>query len=341
MKKLAYTLILLALLLLPVHSAYALNINHPQDGRVVVGQDYTLKSGDTLNGDLVVIGGQAIIEQNATVNGDIVIIGGSLKLDGKASGDAVVIGGLVTMGDNAALAGNVVTVGGSLQRAVGAEIGGNIVTNLPPPTLQVPNLPNTPKPPVPPVPSYKVNFGPLGTAAGIFFQALGLAAMAMLLTVFLHPQLDRVAQAVITQPFMAGSIGLLTIVVGSITLVILTLTIILFPVALAGLFLLVLALIFGVVAFGMEVGDRVTKALHQTWEPVLSAAIGTFLLAIALGTVNLVPCVGFLTYIVVGFVGLGAAVITMFGTRPVYHPTAIVPSSDLGNSAGTPIPPAS
>ena len=341
MKKFVYTLALLALLLLPVHPAFALNLNNPKDGRVIIGQNFTLKSGDTLDGDLVVIGGEANIEKNATVNGDIVVIGGSLNLDGKASGDAVVIGGLVSIGESASLAGNVVTVGGSLQRAVGAVIGGNIVTNLPPPNLQLPISPITQKPSVPPAPRFEVNLGPLGTVAGIFFRALGLAALAMLLTIFLHPQLDRVAQAVLTQPFMSGSIGFLTIFVAPITLIILAVTLILIPVALAVTFLLGLALLFGVVAFGMEVGDRFTKAIHQTWEPVLSAGIGTFLLAIVLGTVNLVPCIGWLAGVLVGLIGLGAAIITMFGTRPVYRPGLINPSENLESATGTPIPPVS
>jgi hypothetical protein len=341
MKKFVYTLAFLALFLMPVHPAYALDIKSPKDGEVVIGQNFTLKSGDTLDGDLVVIGGEANIEQNATVNGDIVIIGGSLNLDGKATGNAVVIGGVVSMGENASLAGDVVTVGGSLQRAVGAEIGGNIVTNMPPPNLQLPNLPGTPKPPVLPAPKFEVNFGPIGTAADIFFKALGLAALAMLLTIFLHPQLDHVAQAVLTQPFMAGSIGLLTVFVAPLALAILAVTLILIPVALAASFLLVLALLFGVVAFGMEVGNRFTNAIHQTWEPVLSTGFGTFLLAIVLGTVSLVPCIGWLAGVLVGLIGLGAAVITLFGTRPVFHPAVLAASGDLGTGAGTSIPPVS
>jgi hypothetical protein len=341
MKKFLYTFALLALLLLPVHQAFALNIDAPKNGRVIIGQNFTLKSGDTLNGDLVVIGGEANIEQNAVVNGDIVIIGGSLNLDGKATGDAVVIGGLVSMGDSASLAGNVVTVGGSLQRAVGAVIGGNIVTNLPPPNLQLPILPNNQGPSVPTAPRFVVNLGPVGTAAGIFFQALGLAALAMLLTIFLHPQLDRVAQAVLTQPFMAGSIGFLTLILAPIALIILAITLILLPVALAALFLLILAFLFGVVAFGMEVGNRFANALHRTWEPVFTAGLGSFVLAIGLGTINLVPCIGFMTIVLVGLVGFGAAILTMFGTRPVYHPGVIVSTDNLGNGAGSPIPPVS
>jgi hypothetical protein len=337
MKKLAYAIVLVALLLLPAHSAYALS--SPKDGRVFVGQNFTLKSGDTLNGDLVVIGGEANIEQSAIVKGDIVIIGGSLTLDGQGTGDAVVIGGLVTMGQEASVAGDVVTVGGSLQRAQGAEIGGNIVSNLPPPTIQLPKVPGTQTPSAPPAPKFNVNFGPLGTAAGIFFQSLGLAALAMLLAVFLHPQLDRVAQAVIAQPFMAGSIGLLTALVAPITLIILVITLILIPVALAATILLMLAWLFGVVAFGMEVGDRFTKAIHQSWEPVLSTGFGTFLLAIVIGTVNLVPCIGWLAGVLVGLIGLGAAVITMFGTRPMFRPALASPPVESGTGSGTPIPP--
>ncbi len=338
MKKLVYAIVLLAIMLLPAHSAYALS--NPRDGRVIIGQNFTLISGDTLDGDLVVIGGEANIEESAIVKGDIVIIGGSLKLDGQGTGDAVVIGGLVAMGEKASIAGNMVTVGGSLQRAEGAVIGGNIVSNLPPPTIQLPKVPPTQNPSVPPAPKFEVNFGPLGTAATVFFQALGLAALAMLLTVFLHPQLDRVAQAVIAQPFMAGSIGLLTAIVAPITLVILVVTLILIPVALAATILLVLAWLFGIVAFGMEIGDRFTKAIHQSWEPVISAGFGSFLLAIVIGTVNLVPCIGWLAGVLVGLIGLGAAVITMFGTKPLYRPILNTPAAEPGISSSTPIPPA-
>ena len=153
----------------------------------------------------------------------------------------------------------------------------------------------------------------------------------MLLTLFLHPQLDRVAQAVTKQPFIAGSIGLLTAFLAPLTLVILVVTLILIPVALAAVVLLVLAWLFGIVAFGMEVGDRLTKALHQSWEPVLSTGLGTFLLGIVIGSVNLIPCVGWLAPLIVGLMGLGAAVITMFGTRPL-HPMAL--STPDSNTAG-------
>ncbi|HEX8991225.1 MAG TPA: hypothetical protein VF784_06070 [Anaerolineales bacterium] len=336
MRKFLYSVVLLALLLLPAAPAYAQGT--PGNGRVVIGQDFTLKSGDTLNGDLVVIGGQVSVEKSAAVNGDIVVIGGSLQLDGKTSGNAVVIGGVAALGEVSSVAGDLVTIGGTLQRAQGSQVGGNVVTNLPPPSIRVPVTPQAEIPPIAPSPSLRVNWGPFGTMAGILIQAIGLAALAMLLTLFLHPQLDRVAQAVTRQPMVSGSIGLLTAVITPIAVIILVVTILLIPVALAAVVLLVLAWLFGIVAIGMEVGDRFTKSVHQSWEPVVSTGVGTFLLGLGIGVVNLVPCIGFLAALIVGLIGLGAAIITRFGTQAVQLPGIVTPAA-LADPA-TPLPPA-
>ncbi len=341
MRKILYSLILVALLLAPAAPVYAQG--SPRDGKVIIGQDFTLKSGETLNGDLVVIGGAVTIEQGAAVQGDVVVVGGSLKMDGQATGNAVVIGGVVAMGDQSSVSGDLVTIGGTLQRAPGATVGGNVVTNLPPPNLKLPIAPSAPAAALPPAlpkpPALPAGFGAVGAGVGILVQAALLAGLAMLLTLFLHPQLDRVAQAVTRQPFVSGSIGLLTTIVAPIAIVILAVTILLIPVALAAAILLALAWLFGIVALGMEVGDRFTKAIHRTWEPVLSTGAGTFLLSLAVGLVNQVPCVGWLAPVIVGLVGLGAAVTTLFGTRPLAASLMVAPPPAT-SAADEPIPPA-
>ncbi|HEY9152013.1 MAG TPA: polymer-forming cytoskeletal protein, partial [Anaerolineales bacterium] len=265
MKKILYAIPILILLLLPIAPVYAFTGN--LDGRVVFGQSFTLQSGQTLEGDLVVFGGEATIEENATVKGNVVIIGGSLTMNGSATGDAVVIGGLMTMGDKSSVAGNVTTVGGSLQRAAGAQVGGQIVNNASP-NIQTPTTPNVPAP----QPYVNTAFSPILQAFGVFGMAILFAALAMLLVIFLHPQLDRVAQAIVAEPIIAGGIGLLTSFVSPIALVIvvviLVLTLILIPVAVLAVvvwaILIALAWLFGIIALGMEVGDRFTKAIHQS-----------------------------------------------------------------------------
>lgn len=337
MKKLIYILALLTLLLLPARSAYAWN--KTLEGRVVVGQGFTLNSGETLDGDLVVIGGEVTIEKDAIVKGDLVLIGGSLKLDGQVTGNAVVIGGLASMGASSQLGGDMVTVGGSLQRAEGAQISGNVVSNLSP-SITIPAIPTNP-PSAPKAPVVQFPSSPFGQAFGILAQAILIAVLAMALMLFLHPQLDRVAQTIVSQPFMAGTVGILTAILAPIALVILVVTLILIPVAVAGIFLLVLAWLFGMIAIGIELGDRFTKAIHQNWAPVLSAGLGTFMFVIIVGALNTVPCIGWLTGVIVGLVGTGAVVMTFFGTRPFTGPGLNTASPAPVPVSNEPIPPAS
>ncbi len=343
MKKLLYALPMLLLLLLPVAPAYALNSH--LDGRVVFGQNFTLKSGETLDGDLVVFGGQVTVEENATVKGNVVVIGGSLVMDGSSTGDAVVIGGLMTMGNKSFVAGNVTTIGGSLQRAEGAQVGGQIVTNVPSPNVQTPPTPNVPIPPS----SIAANFNPVWRAFGVLGTAIVFAMLAMLLAIFLQPQLDRVSQAIISEPAIAGGIGLLTTFISPIALVILVvvlvITLILIPVALLAILvwavLIVLAWMFGIIALGLEIGERFAKAIHQSWAPVLSAGLGTFLLMFVVGAFGLIPCIGWLPEFLLGMVGMGAVVMTVFGSRPIQRPGMSASAPEPPAAANPPLPPAS
>lgn len=335
MKRVMVVVIFLALLLLPTRAARARS--QALEGRVIIGQNFTLKSGETLEGDLVVIGGQASIEAMSAVKGDVVILGGSLQLDGAVSGDAVVIGGTAALGKAATLSGDVITVGGSLQREAGAYIGGNVITNMPPPSIALP------KPaPVPTTPSAArrpswPDFGPLGRIVALFFQAVALSALAMVLTALLHPQLDRAADAALKQPLIAGSLGLLTVVLAALGSVILAVTLILIPVAMALVLALALAWLFGVVALGLALGEWITRAVHRTWEPVLSAGAGAFVLVIVAGAVGSIPCIGWLASVLIGLTGLGAAVMTAFGTRAGPRPTGHI-ASDVGAGAAPSAP---
>jgi hypothetical protein len=327
MKKLLYVIPILILFLMPITQVHAFTGN--LDGRVVFGQSFTLKSGETLDGDLVVFGGEATIEENASVNGNVVIIGGSLVMDGSASGDAVVIGGLMTMGEKSSVAGNVTTVGGSLQRAAGALVGGEIVTNIPAPNVQIPAAPSAPIF----QPNLATGFNPILQGFGVLGTAILFAALAMLLAIFLHPHMERVVEAIAAEPIVAGGIGLLTTLVSPIALVILVvifaLTIILIPVAIlvviAWAFLIVMAWIFGLIALGMEIGEQFTKAIHQTWSPVLSVGFGTFLLMLVGGGFGLIPCIGWIPEFLIGIVGIGGVVMTIFGTRPIRRSGPLAP----------------
>src|ERR1041384_71108 len=322
--KLLTLFILLALLLVPTTSAYAQGPNPGNGGRVIFGSNYTVKSGETFNGDLVVFGGNVTLEENSNLNGNLVVIGGTVKSNGETKGDVVVVGGQVSLEKTAVVTGDLVTIGGQLERAEGAKIEGQVVNNAAP-NITLPNgqIPPVVKPPQP-NPIFSFFFG----VAKVFFQAVAVALLAMLAMMFLQPQVERVGQAITTQPLISGGVGLLTMfgapVVIFIVVIIMAVTIILIPVAVAvallGSLLIALAWLFGMIALGQEVGERFTRSINQSWAPVLTAGFGTFLLMLVAGAIGQIPYVGWLVPAVLGLLGVGAVVLTRFGARALQAP---------------------
>jgi hypothetical protein len=329
-----FTLLLaLALLSLPTSVVYARSASGGLlDGRVIFGDNFTLENGDTLTGDLVVFGGNVTIEEEAVVQGDMVVIGGNVNLDGTVNGSTVSIGGSTSMSETAVVKGDLVTVGGSLSRDPGSEVEGEIITNIPAPNIQIPDVPSPPSVPNPPSPPNPPNFNFDFNPIGNFFQMLGTAIavslLAMLASLFLQPQIERVSQAIVGQPVIAGSFGLLTGVMAPVVLVILAVTIILIPVALLAVLVIALAWLFGLIAIGTEVGERFTRTINQTWAPPLTAGLGTFLMMIVVGGIGLVPCIGWLATSLVALLGIGGVALTLFGTRS--YPQVVVPVTPSG-----------
>lgn len=337
MLKLFTLALLLALMILPASAVYARGSSSGMfDGRVIFGDNFTLASGDTLTGDLVVFGGNVEIEEEATIQGDMVVIGGNVTMDGTVNGSTVIVGGSTTMGEAAAVKGDLVTVGGSLLRDPDSIVEGEIVTNIPAPDIRIPaipapGVPDVPNPPSPPnPPDVWVNFNPIGDFFRVFGTAIAVSLLAMLASLFLQPQIERVSQAVTGQPVIAGSIGLLTGVVTPFALVMLAITIILIPVVVIAAAALALAWLFGMIAIGTEVGERFTRAINQTWAPPLTAGLGTFLMMLVVGGVGMIPCVGWLATTLVALLGVGAVVLTLFGTQayPRVIPPAVPPGSN-------------
>lgn len=341
-KNLIRFILVLGLLAIPFSTVYA----QSSDGGDIVlfGQNYTVESGDTLNNAIAVFGGNVTIEEDAVVNGDIIIFGGNLEIVGEINGDIALIGGNVTIsgetqGDivlvggqaeltkTAFVDGNIAMVGGNLDKEEGAEITGDVTYNAPPsinpPNVpDAPNVPDVPNPPGVPDFDYGYQFNnPFWEIGKAFGQALVVAAIGMLLMLFLQPQLERAGNAMTSQPFVAGGFGLLTVIVVPIAIVIMAITLLLIPVAIIVAFLIPLAWLFGMVALGQEVGERFTKAINQTWAPVLATGFGTFLLVLLTGLISIVPCFGGLASSLVYLVAFGGVAMTWFGTRSINTPT--------------------
>jgi hypothetical protein len=296
--------LVLALPLMAFSSGFA-------DGRVVLGGEFVLESGDTLDGDLAIIGGIATIMADSTVTGSVFLVGGNLVVDGTISGDLAVVGGNARLGPAAVVGGDLLTFGGNVNRNGGTVMGDTISgeqLNFPLSTQFTRDIPFR-------------YFNPgIGTnyavrAVTFLFQSVMLAALAVLIVMFLPKNVDMVAATIVDQPVIAGAFGLLTFIVAPILIVFLIITICLAVVGIAGAVVLVAAGVLGWVALGMEVGKRLARAMNQDYQPVVAAGLGTLIFALVVNGIGFIPCVGWLAPFLASAVGLGAVLMTRFGTR--------------------------
>jgi cytoskeletal protein CcmA (bactofilin family) len=329
-------LILFTTLLVPTQSAAAGGLT---DGKVIFGSNYTVLNGENQSGDLLIFGGSVTVEENASVSGNIVLFGGSLTIAGEVGGDLVLVGGSGLLRSTALVKGDLNTVGGSLQIKTGARVMG-VTNNFTSPSSFNYDLPNQiTSPDIQDIPgeisrvvNSSINFNPFSDFAWLLVKSLGWAALAALVILFFDEPTRRVSRAVLHQPVIGGSIGLLTLVVAGILTVVLTLTILLIPVALIGLLVLAFASAFGWVAIGLEVGQRISQAFHKEWALPLTAGLGTFVLNFVANGIGFIPCIGWVVPFLIGLLGLGAVVLSRFGTQvypPVMSTPAEPPASEL------------
>jgi hypothetical protein len=315
------TSILLCTLLLAIFPTTALAA---PPGVVVAGNSYTLESGQILSDNLFIFGGTVNLMNGSTVNGNVLLLGGSAQAAGTINGNVTVLGGTLNLASTFILNGNLTTAGAGVNRQPGAQINGQINTNpsnwtvLLPGQVQIPNL-NT-------------GLNPLIRVIGFFLRLFLWTLGAMVLTMFIPIHLARTSDTALTQPLLAGGMGLLTIIVVPIILVLLAITICLIPVSLIGLLILIAAWIFGLIALGFELGKRIAKMSKIEWHPAISAGLGTLLLmAVLSGVEAVIPCVGWIPKALVGMLGLGAVLLTQFGTKE-YNPTPSLPAGTTTNN---------
>ena len=315
-----FSAILLSILFLSVFSGTALAASQEA---VVIGENYTLQSGETLNDNLFILGGSVDLLDGSTINGNVLIIGGSVQASGTINGNVTVLGGTLNLGSTFILKGNLTNAGTAINRNPGAQIFGeeNTIQNAPniviPGQVQIPNF------------NYELN--PFFSVLSFFFRLFLWTLIAMVIAMFFPNQLKLISQTAISQPLISGGMGLLTVLIVPIVLVLLAITICLIPISLLGALVLVIAWAAGLISLGYEVGQRIGTMFKQEWHPAILAGVGTLALMLVLSGIEaIVPCVGWIPKLLVGMLGLGAVLLTQAGRKP-YLPNQTPPQIDAGN----------
>ena len=320
MKKVFFAFLIGLLLALSVTPAFAQA--EDDEGRVVFGQDVTIKAGEEVEGDLIVFDGDVVIKKGGKIDGDLVAIGGDVEVAGEVDGDLAAIGGNVRLEATAVVDGDLATFGGSSHKEEGAVVQGQTLGGLA--LRDFPRFQGIPSPPT------RVS---RNLALDLFLRFLrtvvvtiALMALALLVVLFLPQQTRLVSQTALAEALPSLGVGFLTILVILVVVPLLTIICVGIPVA----FLLVLALgaagLFGWIAIGLLVGEKILEALKVAEPlPLVAVAIGVLLISF----LGAVPCIGWIVALFVGLLGLGAVILTRFGTQVYPAPPRPTPPEVL------------
>jgi hypothetical protein len=152
-----------------------------------------------------------------------------------------------------------------------------------------------------------------------------VTVVAALVAIFLPQPLERVSQAVLVAPVNSWGIGFVTAILAALVSATLVITVCLLP--FGGLVFLaaLVAGVFGWIALGLIVGLRVLEQLKaRDITPVMGAMAGSAILSLIAAAIWIISecCLGWPFVILVGSFGLGAVVLTRFGTQEYVPPQA-------------------
>lgn len=318
-------LLLIVSVLLPVTPALA-DDSLPDDGIVIWNEDYTLGEGETLEGDLVVFNGDVTLKPGSRVRGDTVIWNGEAVVEGVIEGALVVSGGDILLGGDARVDEDVVcTWNCDIDQEEGARVGGQIIEALPlrdvpfedwGEWMEVPGRISQPR--------FPWESGLERVLRWILkmirrvVTVLVIAVMGGLVALIWPDPTEQVGNTTVEYPGASLGFGLLTTIAVTALIVALAITICFSPIAMLVALALGAAGLFGWIAVGAVVGERMLKMLDAgEIAPPWSAGLGTLVISLISMGLSIAFCLaplGWLLTLALGWLGLGAVVLTRFGT---------------------------
>jgi hypothetical protein len=286
------------------------------------------RHGDQETGDIVRMGEDVVVERGEVVEGDVVALGGSILVRGRVMGDVVALGGSVRLDSTAVVNGDAVAMGGKVELRPGARLMGQRVS------MGVPGVSVFPS-------RGRWSWGtPQATGngmkgfLGVFSTLFGLGFyLVYFLLGWLFYALGKrrlgVVRATVEERFLP-SLGLgivgwpLAILVG----ILLAITVIGIPVAMLLPALLFFLCFMGTVTVLWAVGEALLGKVGKKGARFeASLAVGLLaLLVVVWGTRIyawsgapggwLVTYLRWSVYLVIWSVGLGAALLSLAGSRP-------------------------
>jgi hypothetical protein len=239
--------------------------------------------------DITSFGGTVDIK--GTVYGDVVAFGSSVVVDGVIRGDVHLYGSSATLHNGSQLHGNILLYGGGYHKDRGAVFDGQ---------------------PINKVAHFNWLFGGINTFSFPLWSILTWVALGLILTLLLPEHVMLVRTTATNRKGRSFVVGLLTILIAPAILVVLTALILPIPLAIIVALGLITAWALGMVALGWLIGEQILYAMApQRNTRTMQIVVGLT----ALTLLGALPYIGWLINIVAGLLGLGAVLLSRFGTR--------------------------
>lgn len=333
--------------------------DEPSGDQAVFGRDLTLKPGEKIEGNVAVFGGSVTVPAESEIDGDLVVFGGQAEIDGKVTGNIGMIGGNIRLGNIAVVEGDIGMVGGKADIAKGAKVEGKIEdidrfgfdddheqdsesdnssSTSPVSTPSAPPAPSAPSAPSEPWESTESTpanlmgkiFDFFGYMFGYTIFLLALVGVSWLVAAFMPEQMKITGDTLAESAPLSFGLGLLTMVSAVMIGVVLAITICLAFIPILAFIALGIATLFGWIVIGQLIGERLLIASGRSYPSLVgSTLLGVTVLTVVtkMPVLEMVPCLGVILWIlggilgtIVSLTGLGAVILTRFGTRPYPQP---------------------
>jgi dipeptide/tripeptide permease len=281
---------------------------------LLLGPAVAVATGDK---SIVKIGSDVTIEADQKVR-NVVVIGGQITISGAVDNNVVAVGGSVVLTKRAVVGGNVISLGGIIVSARDSQIGGT-TTEINSSTL----------------------FETLTTALSAEWEGwswifavislsifLVILVLALLIVALLPKPVRTVAEAISENTFKVFLCGLLGLVLIAPLALLLTISVVGIALIPLEVIVVVCSVLLGFIAVGQLIGKKVLKLFKRRNPSMIRE---TFWGLIILWFIGWIPYLGWMVKAVAIVIGLGAALITRFGT---YQGWKSVPSHPVTGDGG-------
>lgn len=263
------------------------------------GGTVIVNSRDVLCSELTVFGGTVTI--HGLLRGNLLAFGGTINIDGGVFGDLTLFGGTVTLQPGAHVRGTIHLYGGQEVTAKGAVLDGTIDDHS----------------------QHSLYFGFEGPGVLIWYLIF-MIPLSLLWVRFLPEHATFIRATVEQHTWRSFLVGLLTCLLAPVVLFLLLALIVAIPVALVVLVGLLAGWVSGIIAVSWSVGEQIIHALTSRPSTRRSRYLAVILGQVALAIFGSLPVVGWLTIIGASMIGLGAVLLSRFGTRLYGRPKQLL-----------------